>query len=331
MEKIKFRSEESRKLAAQLHFTEPQAKAILEMRLQKLIGLEIEALIKEHEMTLANIELYRRILDDRKTMMGVIIRELEQWKKKYAAERRTVIENGREAVFEEKKIEEKEVIFLMDRFGYAKTVDVSVYERNKEAADSENRVIFPCRNTGRIGVFTDTGRLHTIKVPDLPYGKFRDKGTPIDNVCNYDSTTENIVYIQDMEHICSSELLFTTKKSMMKFVDGAEMDVSKRTVAATKLADDDKLLSIDLVDSRERHVVLQTRQGVFLRFVLEEVPVKKKGAVGVRGMKLADKDEVEAVYILTEDGPQIVNSGKKEVHLNRLKVSGRDTKGTKNR
>lgn len=328
---IRFKSKESEQMASQLRFTEPQAKAILEMRLQKLIGLEIEALIKEHEMTLANIGLYRRILGDRTTMTGVIVKELEQWKKKYAKPRRTVIENGQEAVFEEKKIEEKDVVFLMDRFGYAKTVDVSVYERNKEAADKENRIVFACKNTGKIGVFTDTGKLHSIKVQDLPYGKFRDKGTPVDNVCNYDSTTENIVYMQDMEYICKSELLFTTRKSMMKFVDGQEMNAAKRTVAATKLADDDKLLDIQVLDSKEHHVVLQTKQGIFLRFALLEVPAKKKGAVGVRGMKLADKDEVEAVYILTEGEPQVVNSGKKEVHLNRLKVSGRDTKGTKNR
>ena len=79
-----------------------------------------------------------------------------------------MIDNCAEAVFEEKKAEEVDVMFLMDRFGYAKTVDLSVYERNKEAADAENRFAFQCRNTGRVCLFTNTGQLYTIRVSDLP-------------------------------------------------------------------------------------------------------------------------------------------------------------------
>ena len=72
--------------------------------------------------------------------------------------RRTVIENGKEAIYEENKVEEQDVILLLDRFGYAKTVDVATYERNKEAADSENKHIVPCKNTGKVCIFTNTGR-----------------------------------------------------------------------------------------------------------------------------------------------------------------------------
>ena len=164
-----------------------QAQAILEMRLYKLIGLEIEALMKEHDETLANINKYQDILEHRSSMAKVIIKELQAFKKAYGKERKTVIDNLKEAVVVAKQIKEQDVVFLMDRFGYAKTVDVSVYERNKETADAENRCIFKCKNTDKICIFTDKGQLHLLKVLDLPYGKFRDKGTPIDNVCNYDS------------------------------------------------------------------------------------------------------------------------------------------------
>ena len=187
-ENIKFKSGISRKMAAMLRFTERQANAILEMRLYKLIGLEIEALMKEHEETLKNIARYEDILNNYDSMAEVIIEDLEHFKKEYARKRRTVVENGQEAVYEEKKVEEQEVVFLMDRFGYAKTVDVATYERNKEAADAENKWIVNCINTGKLCVFTNTGKMHQIKVLDLPYGKFRDKGQPIDNVSNYDST-----------------------------------------------------------------------------------------------------------------------------------------------
>ena len=122
-ENIKFKSKISQKMAAMLRFTERQATAILEMRLYKLIGLEIEALQKEHEETLKKIARYEDILNHYESMSSVIIEELEQFRKEFAGARRTVIMNAEEAVFEEKKIEEQEVVFLMDRFGYARTVD----------------------------------------------------------------------------------------------------------------------------------------------------------------------------------------------------------------
>ena len=151
---IKFKSKESKIMAAQLMFTEKQANAILEMRLYKLIGLELEALINEHEETMANIYRYEDILDRRDSMAQVIMNELDGFKKEYSHPRKTVIENGQEAVYKEKELEEMDVVFLMDRFGYAKTVDVSTYERNKEAADAENKYVFTCKNTGRLCLFT---------------------------------------------------------------------------------------------------------------------------------------------------------------------------------
>ena len=162
-ENIRFKSPISKKMAAMLRFTERQASAILEMRLYKLIGLEIEALQKEHELTLKNIARYEDILNHYDSMANLIIEELDAFKKEYGRKRRTAIENAKEAVFEEKKVEEQEVVFLMDRFGYAKTVDVSVYERNKEAADSENKYIVNCLNTGKLCLFTDSGKMHQVK------------------------------------------------------------------------------------------------------------------------------------------------------------------------
>lgn len=112
---INFKSEQSKRDAAKLRFTERQTTAILEMRLQKLIGLELEALLKDHDETLKNIAKYEDILGSRAAMAKVIIKELESFKKEYAKPRKTVIDNLEEAVVEEKKIEEMDVVFLMDR------------------------------------------------------------------------------------------------------------------------------------------------------------------------------------------------------------------------
>ena len=325
---IKFKSKESKIMAAQLLFSEKQANAILEMRLYKLIGLEIDALIKDHEDTMANIFRYEDILERRDSMAQVIINELDAFKKEFGRPRRTVIDNVEEAVYKEKEIEEMDVMFLMDRFGYAKTIDMSIYERNRETADADFKYVFKCKNTGKICLFTDMGQMHTIKVMDLPAGKLRDKGVPIDNVSNYNSSEESIVFITSQTDINLYRLLFVTEMSMMKVVDGGEFDVNKRTVSATKLQDGDKVLSVVSL-FEQRNIVLQSKGGYFLRFPIEEIPEKKKTAVGVRGMKLDAKDRLEAVYYTQNATTVTIPYKSKEIVLNSIKLGKRDGKGTK--
>lgn len=325
---IKFKSKESKVMASQLMFTEKQATAILEMRLYKLIGLEIEALINEHEDTMANIYRYEDILARRDSMAQVIMNELDEIKEKYKRKRRTQITNAEEAVYIEKKVEEMDIVFLMDRFGYAKTIDTATYERNKEAADAENRYAFVCKNTGKVCLFTNTGQLHTVKAMDLPFGKFRDKGVPIDNVSNFDSAKESIVYAASQSDLNLYRVIFATKQAMLKVVDGGEFDVAKRTVAATKLADGDEVVSVTAF-KEQRNMILQSKAGYFLRFPVEEIPEKKKGAIGVRGMKLSAKDEIEAVYYSQNAVEQTIEYGDRTLELNKIKLGHRDSKGVK--
>lgn len=350
VDEINFKSEKSKSEASQLRFTERQAQAILEMRLYKLIGLEILALQKEYDECLAKIAKYEKLLGSKKEMAKVIKADLLKIKKEYALPRRTVIEDAKAVVFEEKKVQEQEVMFLMDRFGYAKTIDMSAYERNKEAVHSENRYVFSCMNTDKICIFTDNGNLHQIKILDIPFTRFRDKGTPIDNLGNYDSSGENIIYLTPFEQLKNRKMLFVTKLGMVKLVDTSEFEVSKRTVAATKLQENDLVVGIYGTDARietfsrfsldgeikeeemivsSQNVILQTANGMFLRFPLSDIPEKKKGAVGVRGMKLAGNDYVEDVYLLTEGDEITIEYHGKNVDFARLKMAHRDTKGTK--
>ena len=325
---ITFKNPSSKIMAQQLNFTDRQAQAILEMRLYKLIGLEIEALMKEHDETLENIAKYEDILEHRSSMAKVIIKELTAFKKAYGKERKTVIDNLKEAVVAAKKIEEQDVVFLMDRFGYAKIVDTSVYERNKEAANAEYRHIFTCKNTDKICIFTDKGQMHLLKVLDLPYGKCRDKGTPIDNLCNYDSKEENVVYLAGLEHVSSHRMLFGTKYAMIKVVDGMEFVVAKKTTAATKLGEEDEVLTVCPLEENDT-LVMATKKDMFLRIDCAQIPQKKKGAVGVRGMKLAAGDELKSIHVLHEGEEKEVEVKGKPVALHRLHVGNRDTKGVK--
>ena len=329
-EGIHFKTKTSERQAKKLHFTERQATAILDMRLYKLIGLEIETLMAEHEETMKKIALYEDILNNYSSMSKVIIKELQKVKKEYSRVRRTVVENAAEAVYEEKKIEEMEVVFLMDRFGYARTIDKSTYERNKETADSENKYVLTCMNTGKICLFTDAGRMYTIKVQELPFGKFRDKGIPVDNVSNYDSAAEQIVFVGSMADIIHTTLCFVTAKGMVKLVEGKEFDVAKRTISSTKLAEEDSIVMVQNAEPME-HLVLQTKEGYFLKFLKAEIPYKKKTALGVRGIKMNESDCVEHAYMLENRTEYPISYKEKTLVLNKLKLGKRDAKGIKTR
>ncbi len=304
-EGINFRSKESKLMASQLNFTEKQANAILEMRLYKLIGLEIEALMKEHKETTANIYRYEDILERRDSMAQVIMQDLDAIKKEYSRKRITRIENAEEAVYEEKKIEEMDIMFIMDKFGYCKTIDMNTYERNKETVHTDFKYVIKCKNTGRMCIFTNTGQLYTIKVIDIPFGKLRDKGMPIDNISNYSSSTEDIITITSQSELNLYRMLFVTKQSMCKVVSGSEFDVTKRAVAATKLNEGDEIVSIVILNVQQ-NMILQSKEGYFLRFDIGEIPEKKKNAIGVRGMKMNENDYIENVYYIQNGTEHII-------------------------
>ena len=325
---INFKSRESKAMAAQLMFTDAQADAILEMRLYKLIGLELDALVKEHEETVANIYRYEDILESHESMSMVIQNDLNKIKKEFQAPRKTLVENRENAVYEEKPLEEIDVAFIMDRFGYAKTIDVNTYEKNKETILSEFKYSFVMKNTGKVCFFTNTGNLHTVKAMDLPQGKMRDKGVPIDNISNFDTSSERIVLAASQSDLNLYRLLFTTRTSMMKIVDGGEFDVSKRTVAATKLLDGDEVVNVEVLHT-QKTVILQSNEGYFLRFYVDTVPEKKKAAVGVRGMRLTKNDFIRDVYYLNDMEDRAIPHNDKKLELGHLKVTSRDTKGTK--
>lgn len=323
---IRFKNPEFEKDAKELCFTEKQASAILEMRLYKLIGLEILALQKEYKETLKKIKEYTRILKNKETMDQVIIDDLDKIKEEFALVRRTDIEDGKEAVYQEAPMEVQEVIFVMDRFGYCKLLDKTVYERNQETVAADYPYIVPCMNTDKICIFTDTGNMHQMKAKDIPSGKLREKGVPVDNLSKYDGTKERILCLASLEQVMGHRLAFATKMALVKIVPGAEFVTNNKTVAATKLQEGDQLVSVLLINE-ETDAAVQTKNGYFLRFSLEEIPEQKKNSRGVRGIKLEKDDELESLYLIGNN--PVVQYKNKEVHLNRLKIGKRDGKGSK--
>ena len=323
---IKFRVPGFEEDAKQLHFTERQATAILEMRLYKLIGLEILALQKQYKETLRKIREYRHILSNQKNMDIVIKEDLDAIRAEFAEPRKTVIEDSEQIVYVEEKEAAKEVIFVMDRFGYCKTLDKTIFDRNAESVKAESVHMIPIMTDDKLCLFTDMGNLHQVKVTDVPAGKVKDKGIPVDNISKFEGAKERILFCCAAKDLASKKFLFATEQALVKVVSGEEFVTANRMVAATKLSDGDKVAVIRVID-QETEIVLQSKDGMFLKFTIDEVPLLKKNTRGVRGMKLEKNDTLEQVYLPGTE--TIIMYKEKEVHINRLKLAKRDGKGNK--
>ena len=323
----KTRDEAKNRLMADLQFTERQAQAILEMRLYKLIGLEIEALLKENRETLKNIREYRRILKSKESMDEVLIADLENIKKEFAVPRRTRIEDGKEAVFEAPKLEEQEVVFLMDRFGYCKIMDRAVYDKNAEAIEEDYKYVIPVWNIDKMCVFTSAGNMHTLKVLDIPYGKMKDKGTPLDNISRFSSDKEEILEVCPGAEMEEMSMLFVTADGLIKKVPCSEFETNNKLVASTKLSDGDSLVAVELIYDPDTDVVIFTDNDYILRFPLEEVSELKKTSKGEKAIKLAKGEKCAGAALVGEVSSIVIRG--RNLQIGRLKGGHRNSRGNK--
>ena len=309
----------------QFSFTEVQAQAILDMRLSKLIGLEILSLQKSHRETLKNIKNYKAILSSKMVLYRHLETELTEIRAEFGRERKTAIDNLEEAVYDENAIVETELFFVQDRFGYGKLLEPQVYQRNKEAVIAEYPFVVSCKNTDRLLFFTSEGNLHQVKVLDYPIAKFKDKGIPLDNLSRFSSDKEQVLSVFAKKDLLGEKLLFVTKNAFGKQVEGKEFDTQNRLVQATKLVED-SLLFVRTVKEGEE-LVLESEDAYFLRFSLSEIPMQKKTARGVSLMSLRKGDGLKAVYLLSEQSE--VQREDKSIALSRLKQGKRGGKGAK--
>lgn len=319
------------RLMAELEFTQRQAQAILEMKLYKLIGLEVEALLKENRQTLKNIKNYTKLLQSQKSMDEVLIADLLEIKEKFGRQRRTSLEDAEEAVVVELPKVAQKIVFVMDRFGYAKTMDFGLFEKNRETVESEYKYVVPMMSDDKVCIFTDLGLLHQVKAENILSGKLRDKGIPLDNLCKLDTSKEEIRFIASFAQVSDEEkrLLFVTELGLIKQIDGKELSTNNRQVVATKLGEGDKVLSVRLVsvDNGYEEVILVSDGGYIVKFPLIAVNLYKKTSKGEKAMRLLEGEKLVAMYLLS-DG-DIVKIHGKPVNLLKLKLSNRNDRGTK--
>ena len=325
--KINFKDKSLETLAKQLNFTDIQAQAILEMRLYRLIGLEITALLKENKQTVKNIKLYEKILSSKKQMDIIIISDLEEIKKEYATKRLTAIEDCEETVFEEIKVAPEKVIFVMDRFGYSKVIDLVTYERNLETIETEYKYILKLMNNDKVCIFTDKGLLHQVKISEIPTLKLKDKGIPIDNKSKIDSSKEEIICVLAGEDLIGRSILVTTNFGFIKRVKSEEYITNQKTVVSTKLEKDDRIIALNIIYEEDTDVIVVSNKGYVLRYPIAEISFYKKLTKGEKAMKLGIDEKLEAVYLTCEVESIHVND--KNVEVDKIKQGHRSTRGTK--
>ncbi|KIR03499.1 DNA gyrase subunit A [Lachnospiraceae bacterium TWA4] len=303
-----------KEIASQLELTERQAQAILDLRLSKLIRLEVEALEKEHRKTLKNIKTYKKILSNSTAMQKVIEDELTSIKETYATPRKTAIIQTKEISIKSITPKAEKLLFLMDRFGYVKTVS----ERSAQKI-SEDEYIFscPCMSDGKLQLFTSNGRMHQVKVFDLPQSKSKDKGIPIDNISTCKFTDERILYIQEATN--EGNLLFITAHGLSKKVLMNEFITNNRNVAATKLQEDDELVYVG--KEQEEEILLHSKKDYYLRFKIEEIPLLKKNSQGVKSMDFISNDTIKEVLQLSPTNEE----------YKKIRLKNRNEKGIKPR
>lgn len=325
---ISFKDRAMAEDAEHLRFTERQAKAILEMQLYKLIGLEIMELEKAYKATMKSIKEYKAIISGKDKRNEMIKADLAAIKAKYGYERKTLIADIEDAVITEPEAKASECVFVMDRLGYCKLIDRVQYDKAQENIDADNKYIIRTDTLSAILIFTDKGSLYRIKCADIPVKKPKDKGVPIDNISKYKASEEDILFIDARENINGINLLFLTRSGLIKQTDTAEFESNNKQIASTKLDEGDELAAVIPIENiGSSTVAVWTRDGYFLRFALDDVPLLKKTAKGVKAIRLRDKDE--CIGVLPADGDSIVMNGKKEVHLNLLRTGVRGGTGTR--
>lgn len=331
VDNIKYRIPEDKKIAKTFDFTELQADAILDMRLSRLIGLELEALKKENEKTKQNIEKYIKILSDKKYMKKVIKDDLESIIKEYGQPRKTSIKNIEKAVIKKEAPKAFKEVVLMDKFGYVRAVSDTVYEKNKDAADSESKWVIPVMSDDKVVFITENGIMHTVPANKIPFGKFRDKSIPVDNVSTLGTTTDLILYAEAMRDMAGEAAgdtvssnadktvgnknvyVIVTNLGGVKKLPGAEFSVKSKNTKYIKLKDGEVCTDFVKVEKGEPEIVLVSEAGRFLRFSAADIPEKKRGAGTVAGIAMKDGEKLSDVFFVwPEDVKKAAEAGNEE-------------------
>ncbi len=282
--------------------SDKQAQAILDLRLQRLTGLERDKIEEEYEATLKAIEEYKAILADENRILGIIREELTAVKEKYGDERRTRITIDTSSFHVEDLIAEEDVVITLTHNNYIKRMPLTAYRNQKRGGRGvtgmgtkeedfvENLLITTTHHT--ILFFTSRGRVFYLKAYEIAESGRQAKGTAIINLLQLDKSEKITAVIQVREFKPDRFLFMATKKGIVKKTGLQEFSsMRKGGLIAIHLDDDDELIGVKFTDG-ERYVILGTKNGIAICFDESDVRVMGRVARGVRGIRLKEGDEV---------------------------------------
>ena len=291
--------------------TEQQAQAILDLRLQRLTGLEREKIEEEYQETLKAIEEYKAILADENRILGIIKDELTQVKNKYGDARRTKLTIDTSEINVEDLIAEEDVVITLTHNNYIKRMPLDTYRRQnrggkgvkgmgtKETDFVENMLITTTHHT--ILFFTTRGRVYNLKAYEIAEASRQAKGTAIINLLQLDKGEKITAVIQVKGFDPDRYLFMATRKGIVKKTSLSEFsNLRKAGLYAINLDDDDDLIGVRFTDG-ESYLMLGTKGGKAIAFSEDDVRAMGRVARGVRGIKLGPDDEVVGMDVLTHN------------------------------
>jgi DNA gyrase subunit A len=296
-------------LMSNFALSEIQAQAILDLRLQRLTGLERDKIMEEHRETVELIAKLRAILADEKEIYKIIVDELSEIKKKYGDERRTQIVDRSEDISIEDMIVDEDMAVTISHDGYIKRNPVSLYRAQRRGGKGKIgtttkeedfvEYLFIASMHSYILFFTTVGKVYWIKVHELPQASRAARGKPIVNLLNLEAGEKVSAFLSVKEFQEGRFIVFATKNGLIKKTElMAYANPRPSGIRAIGLEDGDDVIGVRLTDGQQE-LILSTSEGQSIRFKEEQVRATGRGTFGVVGMKLDEGDKVVSMEILT--------------------------------
>ncbi len=319
-----------------------QAQAILDMRLQRLTGLEREKIEAEYNELVKKIAEYRAILADEHLVLNIISEELNEIKEKFNDERRSEITIGEESILDEDLIPQEDVIVTITHTGYVKRLPVDTYRSQKRGGKGvigmdtkENDFVehlFVTNTHHYLMFFTNKGKAYRIKAYEIPELGRTARGTPIINLIQIEQgeTINAVIPISDPD--AELNLFFATKQGVVKKTPLEDFNnIRKVGIIAIYLRDDDELIGVKLTDGTKQ-IVMGTKQGMSIRFPEEDVRSMGRAATGVKGISIDEDDEVIDMDVVHEQDDVLIVTSKgygKRTPMSEYRIQSRGGKGIK--
>ncbi|MGL5650889.1 MAG: DNA gyrase subunit A [Paraclostridium sp.] len=306
-------------LISRFNLSDLQAQAILDMRLQRLTGLERDKIEAEYAELLKKINRLREILSDERLLMNVIKQELTIIKENYSDDRRTEIKHAEGEIDMRDLIENEEVAVTLTHFGYIKRMPIDTYKSQNRGGRGISALttreedfikeLITTHTHSRLLFFTNKGRVYRLNAYEIPEAKRQAKGTAIVNLLQLNSDEKIATMISIDDNSESEFLLLTTKKGIVKKTKREEFkNINKSGLIAIGLREDDELIGVKVTDGSE-DVILVTQGGMSIRFNENDIRHMGRTAMGVKGITLSNNDRVVSMNLCSEGTELLVVSG----------------------